>query len=137
LANSQKVQFLNDTYPGLYNASGFLDVDNEHFIVWMRPAALPSFRKLYGRITKTIPAGTTLRFLVSSAYPVAPFMGTKTLVISTMSWMGGKNDFLGIAYIVVGCICAAIGTAFFFRQTFGLERRLGDAGLLVWAARRS
>jgi hypothetical protein len=135
---TKSVQFLNDTYPGLYNATGVtLDVNNEHFIVWMRPAALPQFRKLYGRIDSKIAAGTTIRFQVASAYPVSPFIGKKFLVISTMSWMGGKNDFLGIAYVVVGCLCVLIAGAFFCRQKLGLERRLGDAGLLVWAARRS
>ena len=29
----------------------------EHFIVWMRPAGLPSFRKLWGRIETDLPVG--------------------------------------------------------------------------------
>ena len=30
----------------------------EHFIVWMRTAATPDFRKLWGRIEQTIQPGT-------------------------------------------------------------------------------
>ena len=135
---SSKVQFLNDTYPNLYNTSStVLDVDNEHFIVWMRPAALPNFRKLYGVIKTSVPAGTVLTFSVTSAFPVSVFSGKKSLVLSTMSWMGGKNDFLGIAYIVVGFACLGIAGAFFARQQLGAERRLGDAAFLTWSARRA
>ena len=32
--------------------------DDEHFIVWMRTAALPNFRKLWGRIDQDLPANT-------------------------------------------------------------------------------
>lgn len=42
-------------------------VQDEHFIVWMRTAGLPSFRKLYGRIETDLAAGTKLQFLVSSS----------------------------------------------------------------------
>ena len=31
----------------------WIDMTNEHFIVWMRPSGLPNFRKLWGRITDT------------------------------------------------------------------------------------
>lgn len=42
-------------------------VQDEHFIVWMRTAGLPSFRKLYGRIDTDLLAGTKIEFLVSSS----------------------------------------------------------------------
>jgi hypothetical protein len=42
-------------------------VQDEHFIVWMRTAGLPNFRKLYGRIETDLEKGTKLEFLVSSS----------------------------------------------------------------------
>ncbi|KAK5602469.1 Cell cycle control protein 50A [Crenichthys baileyi] len=91
--------------------NGFI---NEDFIVWMRTAALPTFRKLYRIIhkkpstTSTLPSGRyTLK--VTYNYPVHSFSGQKRMILSTISWMGGKNPFLGIAYITVGSICFFLG----------------------------
>ena len=39
------------------NTSGTLLNQNEHFIVWMRPAAQPTFRKLWAVIDTPLPAG--------------------------------------------------------------------------------
>ncbi|KAF4084091.1 hypothetical protein AMELA_G00124760 [Ameiurus melas] len=92
--------------------NGFI---NEDFIVWMRTAALPTFRKLYriiqknrDSLTPTLPRGNyTLE--ISYNYPVINFEGRKRMILSTISWMGGKNPFLGIAYITVGSICFVLG----------------------------
>ena len=45
-------------------------------------------------------------------YPVKAFSGRKKLIISTVSWIGGRNNFLGIAYIVVGVICILLALIF-------------------------
>lgn len=45
-------------------------------------------------------------------FPVEKYGGTKSILISTRTVMGGKNPFLGIAYIVVGGLCILLGAVF-------------------------
>lgn len=40
---------------------------NEHFIVWMRAAALPRFRKLYGRIESDLSAGSQVEIEIEAS----------------------------------------------------------------------
>jgi hypothetical protein len=83
----------------------------EHFIVWMRTAGLPNFRKLWGRIEEPLEPGTYY-LEVNNQYQVKPFQGKKSFVLSTTNAFGGKNYFLAVCYITVGTIC------FFFAAVF-------------------
>jgi len=93
---------------------------NEDLIVWMRTAAFPNFRKLYRKINHTVeefktglPAGK-YTFDIEYSYRVKSFSGTKSIVLSQISILGGKNSFLPISYIIVGILCLLIGVAFLF-----------------------
>lgn len=84
---------------------------NEDLIVWMRTAAFPNFRKLYRKIETGLKAGKYY-FEIEYNFRVKSFSGTKSVVLSEVSILGGKNAFLPISYIVVGGLCLIIGIVF-------------------------
>lgn len=120
-------------YSWLAVHAGALNAD-EHFIVWMRTAALSNFRKLWGRIDTDLPKGTAVTIAITNRYNTYRFDGKKKVVLSTTSWLGGRNDFLGIAYIVVGGISFLCGCVFFIVQ-WRFPRQRGDVSYLSWNAR--
>lgn len=103
----------------------------EDLIVWMRTAALPTFRKLYGRIETDLEANEKITVEIQNNYNTYEFGGKKRLVLSTTSWIGGKNDFLGIAYLTVGGLCLFIALNFILLYIFK-PRPLGDPSYLSW-----
>ena len=44
-------------------------LQDEHFVVWMRAAALRNFRKLWGRIDQDIPAGANVTVQIQNRWP--------------------------------------------------------------------
>ena len=86
--------------------------EQEDLIVWMRTAALPTFRKLYGRIYVDLKVNDTITVHLENNYNTYSFGGKKKLVLSTTTWLGGKNDFLGLAYLTVGGLCFFLAFAF-------------------------
>ena len=87
------------------------DMSDQHFIVWMRTAGLPNFRKLWGRIDQILAPGTYY-LKVTNNYEVSPFKGNKSFVISTTNALGGKNYFLAVCYITVGTLCMLFAFVF-------------------------
>lgn len=85
---------------------------NEHFIVWMRTAGLPNFRKLWGKIEENLIEGTYY-IDIENNYNVEDFSGTKAFVLSTTNMLGGRNYFLAVCYIVVGALCIVFAVIFF------------------------
>lgn len=117
--------FDNPEHP---NGAGY---KNEDFIVWMRTAALPNFRKLYRKLNSYLLSGN-YNLEINYRYPTAVFSGHKKIIFSTTSWMGGKNDFLGIVYIIVGILNLVAGLGFLIKHCVS-PRALGDPKYLRWA----
>ena len=91
----------------------WINIEDEHFIVWMRPAGLPDIKKLWGRIeNRNLKIGDKLSFTVMNNYDVDIFDGDKSIILSNSNTFGGNNTFLGFCFIVVGSISLLLGIAF-------------------------
>ena len=82
--------------------------EQEELMVWMRTAAMPRFRKLYGRVEADLDAGETVAVAVRNSYNTYSFDGGKAVVLSTAGPLGGRNAFLGRAYLVTGMACLVL-----------------------------
>ncbi|KAK7043731.1 alkylphosphocholine resistance protein lem3 [Paramarasmius palmivorus] len=105
--------------------------EDEHFQNWMRTAGLPTFTKLYFRNDNETMAKGRYRVTIGMNFPVSSYKGTKSIVISTVSWVGGKNPFLGWAYVGAAGLFVLLAIAGLARHLIK-PRRLGDMSLLSW-----
>ena len=69
-------------------------------------------------------------FLFLLDFPTKEYKGTKSILISTRTVMGGRNPFLGIAYLVVGGVCIILGAI--FTVTHLIKPRYAISKSLLW-----
>jgi len=101
--NDDTTQYLYETYPGII--SPINGVTDEHFMVWMRTASLPTFRKLYGKISGNFQEVEKITFDIVANYEVQSFQGKKSLVISTPGNLDTNgNAFVGSFVWTLGCL---------------------------------
>ncbi|KAJ0963216.1 hypothetical protein J5N97_028338 [Dioscorea zingiberensis] len=105
--------------------------EQEDLIVWMRTAALPKFRKPYGRIEEDLNAGEVITVNLVNNYNTYSFGGKKKLVLTTSGWLGGQNDFLGLAYVATGFSCILIAILFALIHV-KIPRPHGDTNFSPW-----
>ena len=82
-------------------------MEDEHFIVWMRYAGLPTFRKLWGRIPDQDLKKGQYKLKIDNKFDVKPFEGKKSVVFSTTNSLGGKSYKLATCFFIAGGFTAA------------------------------
>ncbi|KAI5432436.1 variant 2, ALA-interacting subunit 3, partial [Lathyrus oleraceus] len=139
--SDQKAKFGSDVHPRNFQSGGLIGgarlnesiplSEQEDLIVWMRTAALPTFRKLYGKIEVDLDVNDEITRVIENNYNTYQFGGRKSVVLSTTTWIGGKNDFFGIAYILIGGLSWLYSLVFLIMYMMR-PRPLGDPTYLSW-----
>ena len=86
--------------------SGLLS-DDDALQAWMDPAALSSFRKRVGAVDggrANVASSSSASLVITNAFNSYTYEGTKTVIFTDVSWLGGHNPFLGWA-------CATLAAA--------------------------
>lgn len=131
--NGDTTCIYNPWYSDVFNSFG-RGYENEDFIVWMRVAALPDFRKLW-RIIESggFDYDGDYTFKVDYNFPVTDFGGRKKIILTTTNAIGGDNAFLPGCYLAVGIMSVLAAAVFFVVQhQGGYGRKLGDVTDLHW-----
>ncbi|KAI8346778.1 CDC50/LEM3 family [Blakeslea trispora] len=119
-------------YPQGYTAENLFDPhEDEHFQVWMRTSWYPTFRKLYSASRDGSLEAGTYQVNISLNYDITAYGGTKSIVFTSTSFLGDRNSFMGLAWIVMGCVCTFLGVVF-LGWHFLKPRKLGDHDRLSW-----
>ena len=105
---------------------------DEHFVVWMRAAAMSTFRKLWGRIEEDIPEGALVTVRVNNRFNSYKYGGEKRFVFHHVV-AGRENNFSASrTSSSVHCASAHPGC----RIAMYPPRALGDVAEFMSTARR-
>lgn len=126
-------QFFNPLINRLRGGSNITTLvkKDQHFIIWMRLAPLPSFRKLWGIINdQELLPGDQLQLTVTNRYNSFGFDGKKSIVVSSATWLGSRNPFMGIVFLITGCLFVTAGVMYLVVAVWIRPRKFGDLSVL-------
>ncbi|QLQ81266.1 hypothetical protein HG537_0F00270 [Torulaspora globosa] len=117
-------------YPEGYTDDNIPDISSwEELQVWMRTAALPKFYKLALKSETGELLNGTYTIKIGLNFPVSSFGGSKSIVLTTSSIIGGRNISLGVLYCIVAGISALFAIIFLVKVIIQ-PRTMGDHSYL-------
>lgn len=119
-------------FPQGYNSTNIPDIGEwQEFQNWMATAALSDFSRMIARNEDDDLKEGIYQVNVGLHFPTTEYNGGKRIYLTTSSAIGGKNSFLGIAWIVAGALCLFLSLIVVIG--IGIKgRRSGDTALLSW-----
>lgn len=135
--NESAVNESNTNSAASEDVSGPLEGD-QRFIVWMKPARLSTFTKLWGTIDDaTIQEGDTLLLNVTNLFNTYAFQGQKSVRLSSDGFLGGGSLAWGVAFLAMMGVYFALAIAIFTLDAVATKRRtFGDIGATTWMRER-
>lgn len=91
----------------------------------MKISPFSNFRKTWGVINSDIKKGK-YNLMIKNNWDSDLFDGKKTFVLSEVNTFGGKNKFLGYAFIVFGSLSFLLGFIFLFVYLVKNKNSLDD-----------
>ena len=104
--DNDKDKFKNVKFDDGWEKHQWLNMTDEHFIVWMRPSFLNDFRKLWGKIDEKLEEGKYY-FEIENNYNVNDDI-KKYVVISKINVFGSENTLMIITSLIIGTFCTGI-----------------------------
>ena len=135
--NETDIAWRSDTkyifnHPENYTQIQWVDVENEHFQVWMRTALLPKFRKLWGHFDDLPLTKGNYTIKVRNNYDVSSWNGTKSVVLATTTPFGGNTQFFGYFLLAGAAACGVAILAFLSKSALSKIPEIDDLMDLKW-----
>ena len=98
---------------------------DEHFIVWMRTAAMPNFIKVFSICTDCRLEPGNYQLQITMNYPQSMYEGGRSVILATTSVLGSRSYFISVTYLSIGGLSLLFSLGCLF-QLFWCPRKFGD-----------